>query len=265
MRPSYVGLALLGEDGRLHRMRDTRLPRGLEDTGPWLTYDLLTAVPTARAVRQRRIVAYEDRAGFDADHPEAARRLLRVDLHAIVTVPLMHRWKTAGRARPRLGRPAPSRSDRVLTLTTLAGDAQALGRARRLHHRDSVAHQLQQAMLTTLPAVFGLTMSARYQPADSREDFGGDWYDAVPVPDPDQPDSRLVAVSVGDVIGHALDAATVMGQVRSMLRQAAWDHPGEPPSHTRRASELAAAGIGLKAMGTALLAHLYCGDDGGGP
>ena len=53
-----------------------------------------------------------------------------------------------------------------------------------------------------------------------------------------------------------------MGQVRSMLRQAAWDHPGEPASHTLRAFELAAEGIGLTAMGTALLAHLSCGTDG---
>ena len=47
-----------------------------------------------------------------------------------------------------------------------------------------------------------------------------------------------------------------------MLRQAAWDHPGEPASHTLRAFELAAEGIGLTAMGTALLAHLSCGADG---
>ena len=46
-----------------------------------------------------------------------------------------------------------------------------------------------------------------------------------------------------------------------MLRQAAWDHPGEPPSHTLRAFELAADGIGLPAMGTALLAHLHRGAD----
>jgi hypothetical protein len=52
-----------------------------------------------------------------------------------------------------------------------------------------------------------------------------------------------------------------MGQVRSMLRQAAWDHPGEPPSHTLRAFEHAAEGIELRAMGTALLAHLRRGAD----
>ena len=151
----------------------------------------------------------------------------------------------------------------MLTLTTLAGyTAQALDRARRLHHRDSVAHQLQQAMLTTLPDVSGLTMSARYQPADSREDVGGDWYDAVPVPDPGRPDGRLIAVSVGDVIGHALDAATVMGQVRSMLRQAAWDHPGEPPRTRCGAFELAADGHRAAGDGDRPARAPACGADG---
>ena len=179
-----------------------------------------------------------------------------------MAVPLVHVGGPLGALA--LGWDAPRRLEPVelLTITTLAGyTAQALDRARRLQHRDSAAHLLQQAMLTTLPDEPGLTMYARYQPADSREDVGGDWYDAVPLPDPGRPDGRLLAVSVGDVIGHALDAATVMGQVRSMLRQAAWDHPGEPPSHTLRAFELAADGIGLPAMGTALLAHLYCGAD----
>jgi len=263
LRPSYVGLALLGTDGRLHRMRDARFPGGVEDTGPWLTYDLVTTIPTATAVRHLRIVAYEDRAGFDADHPEPTRRLLRdLDLHAIVAVPLLQVGGPIGALT--LGWDAPRRLEPMdlLTITTLAGyTAQALDRARRLQHRDSAAHQLQRAMLTTLPEIPGVTMSARYQPADSREDVGGDWYDAVPVPDPDRPDGLALAVSVGDVIGHALDAATVMGQVRSMLRQAAWDHPGEPPSHTLRAFELAAHGVGLRAMGTALLAHLERGAD----
>ena len=113
LRPSYVGLALLDDVGRMHRIRDTRLPRGIEDAGPWLAYDVLTAIPTATAVRQRRIVAYEDRPGFDADHPEPARRLIRdLDLHAIVAVPLVHLGRAAGRARSRLGLPPPSRTGR---------------------------------------------------------------------------------------------------------------------------------------------------------
>ena len=158
-----------------------------------------------------------------------------------------------------LGWPAPRRPDPAdqLTVTTIAGyAAQALARARLLAHRNSVAQQLQHAMLTTLPDVPGLTMSARYQPADPREHVGGDWYDALPVPDPDHPDGRLIALSVGDIIGHALHAATLMGQVRSMLRQAAWSHPDQSPSRILRAFERATLGLGLQAAGTALLAHL---------
>jgi hypothetical protein len=214
-------------------------------------------------VRLRRVVAYEDRPSFDADHPGPARALLRdLGLHAVVAVPLMHESEPLGALA--LGWDTPRRfaPPDLLTITTVAGyAAQALARARRLQQRDSAAHQLQQAMLTTLPVVSGLVMKARYRPADTREYVGGDWYDAVPVPDPDRPGVPLLAVSVGDVIGHALEAATVMGQVRSMLRQAAWDHPGDPPSRTLAAFEDAAEGIGLQAMGTALLAHLRRGAD----
>jgi len=125
-----------------------------------------------------------------------------------------------------------------------------------LRHRAGVAQQLQQAMLTSLPEVPGLDMAACYHPADSREHVGGDWYDAAFVPDPPHPADEVLAVCVGDVVGHTLHAATVMGQVRSMLRQAAWDHPGEPPSHALTALELATEGLGLHATGTAVLAHL---------
>jgi stage II sporulation SpoE-like protein/GAF domain-containing protein len=256
--PSYVGLSLLGDNGRMERVRDARFPPGIEDTGPWRSYGLNAAMPTARAVREGRIIAYGDRAGFDADHPEPVRRILRdLGLHALVVVPLPHVRGPVGSLVLGWDEPRRLEPPELLTVTTLAGyAAQALDRARRLHHRDSVAHQLQQAMLTTLPDVAGLTMSARYQPADTREDVGGDWYDAAPVPDPAAPDGRCLAISVGDVVGHNLAAATVMGQVRSMLRQAAWDHPGGPPSVTLGALERAAAGLGLEAVGTALLAHL---------
>ena len=262
LRPSYVGLSLIDDIGRINRMPDGRLLRGVEDTGPWRAYDLMTVLPTATAVRERRIVAYQDRAEFDADHPEAERLLIRrLDLHAVVAVPLMHVSGPVGALSLGWDAPRPLAPSDLLTITTVAGyAAQAIERARRLQQRDGAAHQLQRAMLTTLPSVPGLDMSACYRPADSREDVGGDWYDAVPLPDPDGP-GRLLAVSVGDVIGHALDAATVMGQVRSMLRQAAWDLPGRPPSHTLEAFERAADGVGLVAQGTALLAHLRRGVD----
>jgi serine phosphatase RsbU (regulator of sigma subunit) len=145
----------------------------------------------------------------------------------------------------------------LLTIATIASYAgQALGRARVLHHRTSVAHELQNAMLTTLPKVDGLAMAARYEPADTRENVGGDWFDAAPIQDPAWPEDEVLALSVGDIIGHTLHAATIMGQVRSMLRQSAWDHPGGPPSLILRAFETANLGLDLTAAGTAVVAHL---------
>jgi GAF domain-containing protein len=206
----------------------------------------------------RRLVTYPDRPRFDARRPERERVWLRDrDLHAVVAAPLLHDDVPLGTLLLGWDAPHPLEPSDQLTVTTLAGfAAQALDRALRLQYRTGVAYQLQQAMLTSLPTVPGLDMAACYHPADSREYVGGDWYDAAFIPDPHHPDDDVLAVCVGDVVGHTLQAATLMGQVRAMLRQAGWDHPGEPPSHALAALELATTGLGLPATGTAVLAHL---------
>lgn len=64
---------------------------------------------------------------------------------------------------------------------------------------------------TKLPAVAGLEFAARYVPAE-RSPVGGDWYDAFVLPSGD------LWIVTGDVAGHGLDAAVIMGRVRSALR-----------------------------------------------
>ena len=125
----------------------------------------------------------------------------------------------------------------------------------QLQHRTTVNHVLQRAMLSTLPRIEGLAMSAHYAPADSREDVGGDWYDVTRLPATSGTTTDVV-LSVGDIAGHSLSAATEMGQVRSMLRQAAWDRRGEPPSVVVAAFEDANAAVGPRARGTLVVAHL---------
>jgi serine phosphatase RsbU (regulator of sigma subunit) len=66
-------------------------------------------------------------------------------------------------------------------------------------------------MPAQLPRVPGLELAARYVPNDQRG-VGGDWYDIL-----DLPDGRL-GVVIGDVTGHGLGAAIVMGRLRSALR-----------------------------------------------
>jgi PAS domain S-box-containing protein len=76
-----------------------------------------------------------------------------------------------------------------------------------------VAETLQRSLLPEhLPRIDGVQLEARYLPAGNEAAIGGDWYDAI-----ERDDGRL-AVVVGDVVGHGLRAATVMGQLRNAFR-----------------------------------------------
>ncbi|MFJ7949487.1 SpoIIE family protein phosphatase [Streptomyces sp. NPDC096354] len=77
-----------------------------------------------------------------------------------------------------------------------------------------IALSLQEAMLPAPRPLGRHPVAVRYRPADDALAVGGDWYDLV-----DLPDERL-GVAVGDVVGHGLAAAGVMGQLRSALSAA---------------------------------------------
>ncbi|WP_395571848.1 PP2C family protein-serine/threonine phosphatase [Streptomyces sp. BK79] len=103
--------------------------------------------------------------------------------------------------------------DTCIMLVELARRAGvALEHARRYEQHEDTARALQRAQLTDLPATPGLLLAARYLPATRGLNIGGDWYDAF-----SQPDGSLLAV-IGDVTGHGLDAAVLMGQLRTALR-----------------------------------------------
>ncbi|MEU8470512.1 SpoIIE family protein phosphatase [Streptomyces sp. NPDC029006] len=106
----------------------------------------------------------------------------------------------------------------------------ALDNARRYEQYRDTAETLQHAQLTDLPTVSGLLLAARYLPATRGLNIGGDWYDAFL-----QPDGSLLAV-IGDVTGHGLHAAVVMGQLRTALRAYAVenDSPGDILTHLHR-------------------------------
>lgn len=93
--------------------------------------------------------------------------------------------------------------------------AEALASTNRQLYRQqrSVATALQQALLPkALPDIAGVELAARYIPSTSGADIGGDWYSVVPVAP-----HRFVFV-VGDVSGHGIDAASVMGSLRYTTR-----------------------------------------------
>ncbi len=154
-------------------------------------------------------------------------------------------------------RPRPLDEGEETMAGTLASYvAQALERAQLIERRIGVAHQLQSAMLTTLPHVPELPMAACYVPATADEWVGGDWYDAIVLPAEDPAVDLTVAVTVGDVMGHDIPAAAVMGQARAMLRQAAFDRPGHGPADVFTHFEMACAALQVEARGSAVLAFL---------
>jgi serine phosphatase RsbU (regulator of sigma subunit) len=118
----------------------------------------------------------------------------------------------------------PFAHDDVVIVNETAGRAAAaLANALRFEQEREVAEQLQHAMLTELPTGPGADCAARYLPAVTGLNVGGDWYDAY-----HRPDGTLV-LAVGDVAGHGLAAATLMGQLRTAMRAYAMDlaDPGE--------------------------------------
>ena len=84
----------------------------------------------------------------------------------------------------------------------------------------AIAETLQRSLLPdALPQVPGLDLAVRYVPATEGADVGGDWYDAFPV------QGGRIGLVTGDVAGHSIASASVMGQVRSILRAYAIDDP----------------------------------------
>jgi serine phosphatase RsbU (regulator of sigma subunit) len=261
LKPTYVGLLLL--DGQQLR----RVPHPESDHAPEIrtpVFPVDSPFPSARAVREGRMVVVTDLSMLiDEYGPVAAAEFEAAGFSSAVCVPLPGTTRTLGALA--LGWPVPRQVEVVerAVLTAIAGyTALAIERARYLDERVTVAHQLQQAMLTDLPVVPGLQIAATYYPAAAGELVGGDWYDAYPLsaadgrPGPGPAGSAYpIAVTIGDIAGHNMRAATIMGQVRSMLRQADMlDRQG--PAAAVTAVEQACRRVSLNAFGTVVHAHL---------
>nr|WP_030765465.1 SpoIIE family protein phosphatase [Streptomyces sp. NRRL F-2664] len=145
-------------------------------------------------------------------------------------------------------RPHAFTADERAVLTSLAGlIAQALDRARLHDAAHDLAHGLQQALLPhSLPAVPGLQAAARYLPAGHGMDIGGDFYDLIPL------DSTTVAAVIGDVQGHNVAAAALMGQVRTAIRAAA----GAPPDAVLARTGRLLAGLDTELLVSCLYVHI---------
>lgn len=131
----------------------------------------------------------------------------------------------------------------------------ALDNARLYQRQRKVAETMQNHLLPQMPGLQGLEMNVRYLPAPDASHVGGDWYDAFPLPD------TSTALAIGDVVGHDLEAAAGMAQVRNMLRAYAWSQH-EPPSRVVERLDEAIQHITDVAMATMIFGRIEKAHDG---
>ncbi len=276
-------------DEALHRLASVVVPR----LATWSVVDLFTEPTTVR----RAALAHTDR-GVDVDrhlgvlpplpqesHGPLARVLHGADamlldrnqllrppdspLHAAqlelfhtlgatsaVIAPLRARGRVLGavtivRADPDhpYGPPEVSLVEELAKRAAMAVDNARLYEAQR-----DLAEMLQRAVLTDLADVAGLELATRYVPAAEVARVGGDWYDAIHV------DDETTGLVIGDVVGHDVQAAARMGQLRTLLRGIAVDTGADPATVLSRVDR-AVQHLEIADLATAAYLQLRgCGD-----
>ncbi|MEU5739885.1 SpoIIE family protein phosphatase [Streptomyces tendae] len=110
-----------------------------------------------------------------------------------------------------------------------------------------IADELQRTMLPeNLPRCTGVRLASRYLPAAETARVGGDWYDAIPLP------GSRVALVVGDVMGHSMTSAAIMGQLRTTAQTLAG--LDLPPQEVLHHLDEQAQRLGTDRMATCLYA-----------
>ena len=180
----------------------------------------------------------------------------RLDPSSSLFVPLHARGSVIGvlslvRCGPR---PPAAPEEVALAVDVARRAALALDNARLYGRQVRVAETLQHSLLTPPPQPAGLELAVRYRPAVSQDLVGGDWYDAVVLPD------GATLLVIGDVAGHGVEAAAAMAQLRSAVRTLAYDSPGGPAGTLDRVDRVL-AGLHVGTLATALVARVE--PDGG--
>jgi len=144
-----------------------------------------------------------------------------------LVIPLVIPLVVAGRAVAvvalRSASAGASPDDRDLRTELVRRATAALANALRYEHEREIAVTLQRGLLPRrLPTVAGLSFAWRYRPGSTASLVGGDWYDVLTVAD------GRTAFVIGDVMGHGIHAAAVMGQLRATARVYAADRAFRP-------------------------------------
>ncbi|MFC9486593.1 SpoIIE family protein phosphatase [Streptomyces hydrogenans] len=135
-----------------------------------------------------------------------------------VLAPLRGRRRVIGAAvfLRRAEQPAFEPDDLLVAAQLATQTALGIDKAVLYGREAYIADELQRTMLPdSLPQPTGVKLASRYLPAAETARVGGDWYDAIPLP------GSRVALVVGDVMGHSMTSAAIMGQLRTTAQNLA--------------------------------------------
>ncbi|MFC9842436.1 SpoIIE family protein phosphatase [Streptomyces sp. NPDC060223] len=141
-------------------------------------------------------------------------RVREYGIHTTMSVPIRARGTTLGVAVfNRFQRIDPFTSgDALLAEEVTARAAVCIDNARRFSRERATALALQRSLLPqSLPRTAAVEAASRYLPA-ARAGVGGDWFDVIPL------SGMRVAMIVGDVVGHGIQASATMGRLRTAVR-----------------------------------------------
>ncbi|BBC38896.1 uncharacterized protein SGFS_101900 [Streptomyces graminofaciens] len=252
------GLVMLGSrGGRLHLLGH----HGYPDPHVVERFDgvpLTAPMPGAHVLTSGVPAFFETRQQLEHLYP--LRRTTPDGMEAWAYLPLIVSGRPVGTCVLTYAEPHPFPTEERAVLTSLSGlIAQALERALLYDAKHQLAHGLQAALLPhTLPSIPGIEAASRYLPATQGMEIGGDFFDLV------LSHGRASAV-IGDVQGHNVTAAGLMGQIRTAVR--AYTTVGQAPEEVMRStnrllidlgSELFASCLYLRldpASGTAVMAR----------
>ncbi|MFI5567804.1 SpoIIE family protein phosphatase [Streptomyces sp. NPDC051740] len=181
---------------------------------PFTSMSLNTAYPAAEVVRTGRAVYLSSPEQYEARYPLTWPLAQRFGRQSWAYLPLTVSGRTMGAWLATFAHPVAFTPDERSVLTTVARMlAQALSRAGTAESQRALSEDLQRTMLPKLgPDIPGMSVAARYVPTGGGLQVGGDWYDVIPLP------GGRFALAIGDVQGHDVRAAGLMGQLRIALR-----------------------------------------------
>ena len=202
--------------------------------GPWLELALDEATPGNRAIKRRATALYATADEIEKEFPDHRWPFADSAHVSFLFVPLVVGRRANGLLVMSWDEVHPVSLDERRFVEALAGQAaQAIDRATHFETEQTIAVTLQRSVLpASLPRIEGAQLAARYLPGTAELDVGGDWFDAIPLPD-----GRLGLV-VGDVVGKGVEAAAAMAQLRNGLRAFSLDRL-KPASALARLNRLA--------------------------